>query len=560
MMGDPLNCYLDFLKEKGYMVDALSDSSFSIELSIQGQTLVVECELPDFFPYEFPIIRLPNVSLQTCIGIPHLLRDDTLCLFNEADARPNFLRPFELVLATIHKAEEVIVGGLEGNQQNAFEDEILNYWQKNDEYCIHLFSDLGEEATSICLSKSKDSGKGVFIATKTSADNITIYKKATLKDRPNVIEYGLYIPLTSGFTSYEVRTEKKMWSALDDRVSKKDKKTICQVASRTSSKRHLFYIVSFLDANKERVFVGWRGRTLSKVDGFRRGHISPFLYWKLQKEDDIAIQRASVTLCTQARLFTRGSYGYGFRFRSATVIGCGSVGSYLCSMLASMGADSFLLVDNESLSVDNIARHLCGYDMVGLPKTFAVKWRLEKNNPNICCTEYTENAYSAIKAHLNEINQYEALFVAVGDLPLEAYIINLGKQNLITIPTIITWVEPKGYAAHMVYISQYDNAFENLICLDTMCYKRSVLKTTSALIEHDAGCQSGYVPYSGLNVQNYLSECLHKLSRIRTEESLQGNYHFTWVGELSEARRNNIPINPEFSDAQDFSMCIKRFE
>ena len=560
MMGDPLNCYLDFLKEKGYMVDALSDSSFSIELSIQGQTLVVECELPDFFPYEFPIIRLPNVSLQTCIGIPHLLRDDTLCLFNEADARPNFLRPFELVLATIHKAEEVIVGGLEGNQQNAFEDEILNYWQKNDEYCIHLFSDLGEEATSICLSKSKDSGKGVFIATKTSADNITIYKKATLKDRPNVIEYGLYIPLTSGFTSYEVRTEKKMWSALDDRVSKKDKKTICQGASRTSSKRHLFYIVSFLDANKERVFVGWRGRTLSKVDGFRRGHISPFLYWKLQKEDDIAIQRASVTLCTQARLFTRGSYGYGFRFRSATVIGCGSVGSYLCSMLASMGADSFLLVDNESLSVDNIARHLCGYDMVGLPKTFAVKWRLEKNNPNICCTEYTENAYSAIKAHLSEINQYEALFVAVGDLPLEAYIINLGKQNLITIPTIITWVEPKGYAAHMVYISQYDNAFENLICLDTMCYKRSVLKTTSALIEHDAGCQSGYVPYSGLNVQNYLSECLHKLSRIRTEESLQGIYHFTWVGELSEARRNNIPINPEFSDAQDFSMCIKRFE
>lgn len=560
MMGDPLNCYLDYLTEKGYLVDALSDSSFSIELSIQGQTLVVECELPDFFPYEFPIIRLPNASLQKCIGIPHLLRDDTLCLFNEADARPNFLKPYELVLSTIQKAEEVLASGLAGEQQESFEDEILYYWRKNDEYRIHLFSDLGEEVTSFCLSKSKDSGKGVFIATKTSADNIAIYKRATLKDCADVIEYGLYIPLTSGFTSYEVRTEKKMWSAIEDRVLEKDKKIICQVVSRANSNRHLFYIVSFLDANKERVFVGWRGRTLSKVDGFRRGHISPFLYWKLHKEDDIAIQRASVTLCTQARLFTRGSYGYSFRFKSAAVIGCGSVGSYLCSMLASMGADSFLLVDNESLSVDNIARHLCGYDMVGLPKTFAVKWRLEKNNPNICCTEYTENAYSAIKAHLSEINQYEALFVAVGDLPLEAYIINLGKQNLITIPTIITWVEPKGYAAHMVYISQYDNAFENLICLDTMCYKRAVLKYTSELIEHDAGCQSGYVPYSGLNVQNYLSECLHKLSRIRAEESLQGNYHFTWVGELSEARRNNIPINPAFSDSQDFSMYIKRFE
>lgn len=560
MMGDPLNCYLDFLQEKGYRVEALSDSSFSVELVVQGQTLVVECELPSFFPYEFPTIRLPEASWQKCIGIPHLLRDDTLCLFNEADARPNFLKPYELVLSTIQKAEEVLASGLAGEQQESFEAEILNYWRDNDEYRIHLFSDLGEEVTSICLSKSKSGGKGEYIATITGAANEAIFKKATLKDSANIIEVGLYIPLAAGFATHEVRTEKMMWSAIEDRISEENKKAINKLFSRTNSNKQLFYIVSFPDANQERVFIGWRGRTLSKVDGFRRGHISPFLYWKLQKEDDIAIQRASVTLCTQARLFTRGSYGYAFRFRSAAVIGCGSVGSHLCSMLASMGADSFLLVDNESLSIDNIARHLCGYDMVSLPKTFAVKWRLEKNNPNICCTEYTENAYSAIEAHLNEINQYEALFVAVGDLPLEAFIVNLGKQGLIAIPTIITWVEPKGYAAHMIYISRYDNVLENLICLDTMCYQRAVLENTSELIEHDAGCQSGYVPYSGLNVQNYLSECLHKLSRIRAEESLQGNYHFTWIGELSEARRNSITINPDYSDAQDFSMIIKRFE
>ena len=228
MMGDPLNCYLDYLTEKGYLVDALSDSSFSIELSIQGQTLVVECELPDFFPYEFPIIRLPTASWQKCIGIPHLLRDDTLCLFNEADARPNFLKPYELVLSTVQKAEEVLARGLAGEQQESFEDEILNYWRKNDEYRIHLFSDLGEEVTSLCLSKSKSGGKGENIATITGAANDAILKKATLKDRADIIEFGLYIPLSTGFATHEVRTEKKMWSAIERRVSEENKKAICK--------------------------------------------------------------------------------------------------------------------------------------------------------------------------------------------------------------------------------------------------------------------------------------------------------------------------------------------
>jgi hypothetical protein len=41
---------------------------------------------------------------------------------------------------------------------------------------------------------------------------------------------------------------------------------------------------------------------------------------------------------------------------------------------------------------------------------------------------------------------------------------------------------------------------------------------------------------------------------------MNGNYHIIWVGELSEARRNNIAIHPNFETEKDFSLIIKRID
>ena len=366
--------------------------------------------------------------------------------------------------------------------------------------------------------------------------------------------------MQNGFAAHDVSTEKTIWAAIAKRISSQNNKKICTEVSSMNPNAHHFYIVSFPDNNGNRIYIAWRGGIMSKIDGFREGHASPFLYWYLQKEDGKTIDRATVTLCMQTRLFSRGSYGYQFRFQSIALVGCGAVGSNLCAMLASMGTTKYILIDKEVLTIENIARHICGYSRVGYPKSFSLKWELQQNNPNISCSDYFEDAFSEVLKQASEINQCDLLFVSVGDLPVEAYILKLAQQGCITVPIVITWVEPRCYAAHMVYISHADNAFENLVDFNTMMYKNTVINQPSLFIEHEPGCQNGYIPYSGLDVQNFLSECLHVLSRICSDDTMNGNYHFIWVGELSEARRNNIAIHPNFETEKDFSLIIKRID
>ena len=560
MTEDQLNNYLQFLSENEFIVTKKSCSAFTAQLNVLGQKVTVDCELPEFFPYVFPIVRLSEESRKTFRGIPHIIKDNSLCLFNSADAQPNFLAPRELILSTLRKAEEVLRKGQSGENEDDFQVEILNYWGKDNRYDIRFFSPLPSNPSRIYVSYAKDSFQPFYIATTNKSDNESLFKHISYKDLETTPEKGIFIPLTSGFSSHDVSTEKKMWSVIEQRTSTQTKRKI--IAELSSIDPHIqhFFIVSFPDQNQDNVLVAWRGSSMSRLDGFRRGHISPFLYWNMQQETGAQIIKASVTPCMQPHLFYRGSYGYEFRFRSAAIVGCGSVGSHLAKMLSSMGTDKFLLIDKETLEVNNIARHVCGFSEVGLPKACALKLHLEQQNPNVYCDVYQQDAFSEVKRRSEEINQCDALFIAVGELPLEAYILNLAIQGIITVPIVITWVEPRCYAAHLVYIKQYECAFEKLVCRETMTYRDSVICDASEFVLHESGCQSGFVPYSGLDVQNYLSVCLHMLSRIGHQDSIQGNYHMIWIGELSEARRNKITINPDYSNSKDYSVFLKRFD
>lgn len=559
MMEDLHESVIQFLDSQGYKAEALldSDTIFSVDLSIDGTAITIECELPEFFPYEFPIVRLSEESIQKCEGIPHRIQGNSLCLFNSADAFPNFLKPLDLVLCTIKKAETVLRAGFLGENQGDFENEVLEYWGKNNLFDIHLFSDLESMVSKLFLLRTDDN---TYIAATSKEEAGSFYRRIKYKDPPDNYELGLYIPLTRGFSAHDVNSEKKMWSAIRNRISSQEKKRIDAEISKIGTQTHIFFIVSFLDSNCERVCLTWRGSPITHVDGFRTGHISPFLFWNLQKDNNSVMCKGQVSLCVQSRLYRRGSFGYEYRLKSAAIVGCGSVGSHLCTLLASMGTARYLLIDDEKLAVENIARHVCGYKMIGMSKTSALKWYLESANPNVTCEALYKNAFNVVQHYTQQINGYEALFLSVGELPLEAFVLDLGRKGSISVPTIITWVEPMCYAAHMVYISRYDFPLDNLIDLNSMRYKYSVIENSSDFVKHEAGCQSGYVPYSGLDIQNYLSESLHVLSRLHAEQSLHGNYHLIWIGELSAARRNAAIINTDFRDVQDFSMIIKRFD
>jgi molybdopterin/thiamine biosynthesis adenylyltransferase len=65
----------------------------------------------------------------------------------------------------------------------------------------------------------------------------------------------------------------------------------------------------------------------------------------------------------------------------ALICGCGSVGSLVALELARSGVGSFLLIDQDILSIENLCRHQCGISDVGRHKVNAVADKIKLINP-----------------------------------------------------------------------------------------------------------------------------------------------------------------------------------
>src|SRR5699024_7868808 len=65
------------------------------------------------------------------------------------------------------------------------------------------------------------------------------------------------------------------------------------------------------------------------------------------------------------------------------LIGCGSIGSYMCNELVKAGIENIIVVDIDLLKAENIYRHFLGMEYVGQYKADALCRYFSKNIPNL---------------------------------------------------------------------------------------------------------------------------------------------------------------------------------
>lgn len=126
------------------------------------------------------------------------------------------------------------------------------------------------------------------------------------------------------------------------------------------------------------------------------------------------------------------------------------------------GTEKFVLVDNETIGFENIARHACGYRGVGIPKTISLGVMLQADNPNIMFDSYIENAHAFVEKKWDVINECDVLFVAVADFSIEHHVNKLVADGQITIPVVILWVEPYCLGGHALYIKKPQDLFDGV--------------------------------------------------------------------------------------------------
>jgi len=234
---------------------------------------------------------------------------------------------------------------------------------------------------------------------------------------------------------------------------------------------------------------------------------------------------------SNSRLYKRGGNSMNVNVhkkrKKIAIVGCGSVGAALAHKLVKVGCNDLVLFDPETLSSDNIARHLLGMEYLEQNKAIALQTYLEKQflDINIIAVD------NKVEDSFDELNKCDLILTALGSDAnhIEEKIIKDAIRDKIK-PVISCWFEATACIGHALLFDSTCNSevfnmnklFNEIMLLDE--------ETTSAFVKSDVGCNSNYMPYTYLNANLHLNHFANMITKYLMDEKIKT--HWVSVGEI----------------------------
>ena len=134
--------------------------------------------------------------------------------------------------------------------------------------------------------------------------------------------------------------------------------------------------------------------------------------------------------------------------KKVAIIGCGSSGSVIAEEFVKSGVLELILIDDDYLNVENVIRHTCSLEDVGLKKTHALKNKLQRINPFIK-VDCINTKIITIPSHVSEkIKSVDVIVNATAEIE---EVINEFCW-LYKIPSLHSKVYPMGYGGEIIRI------------------------------------------------------------------------------------------------------------
>ncbi len=135
----------------------------------------------------------------------------------------------------------------------------------------------------------------------------------------------------------------------------------------------------------------------------------------------------------------------------------------------------------------------------------------------------------------------------------------LNGKNLsdfkINVPIIMLWVEPYALCGHALILNKPQDIYSEFFNVN-LEFKDCVILNASELYKRESGCQSTYVPYSGLDIKIFVNSFVQRLVSKRFD--VNKNYHYIWFGNLSKCKEFNAVTDERWKDFDNGSEYIER--
>ena len=508
----------------------------------KAEDIEVYIRFPKDFPYSMPCVIIPDDRFKY---LPHIsVKTRKLCLYEDSVVydEDNFEG---LIRDNIDRTRRWIENYYGRDNSDEYTKEILNYWNEqydgennvNDHW--FLLGDIPTETREmtgvVFVDKSLNDGS-TFVTSVVASDKddktlASLKIRHKTKDSSVLYIASFQIPYVPPFcmTGQEVI----------DRISDdEDRKTFKKYLNHFRNVNVLFPIglnyavggISIQDLKVNR-------------NGYRKGALTPFKVLTSFENKNKKLDRLHISVYSDQRIAERTA-GAMMMERRLLVAGLGSIGSNLCYFLNGYNNATFTLTDRDWLTINNIGRHLLGFEYINQHKSFAVAQYIQQYRPDRKVQALLRNLEELKE---EEINKASALFVCTGDIMSEKWLFSQMAEGNIRKPAFILWLEPYGISGIMIYVNPEDeesvkrlreNAKDSFMnyCL----IKRKEYEDGEKLMKHDAGCNGSYSPYSANDVSMFLSSMFPIIDKLLEKPSESKCYR--WVGNTNIAIEQGINL------------------
>ena len=497
---------------------------------------------PNDFPYSMPYMIIQDERFRY---LPHIsIQSRKLCLYEDGEVYD--AENIEgLIRESISKTRRWVEYYYGRDNSLEYAKEIKNYWNERyeEETSIDdswiLFGDIPVETCEMFgmsyANKNLKNGKAHVINVVASRDDNEALKyiKCQYKvyEVPVLYLVSLKIPDAPPF----YMTGQEIINRISD---DNDKRILKKILNRYGKVNVLFSIG--LDYALGGVYI--HGLKVTK-NGFRKGTLTPFKVLTSFENKNKKFERLYVSIYSSHRIAERTA-GEMMDEKHFLIAGLGSIGSNLCYYLNGYNNVTFSLTDRDWLTIDNIGRHLLGFEYINQHKSYAVAHYLQQYRPDRGVEVLSKNLQ---QLKVDEINRSSAVFVCTGDVMSEKWLLMKMTEGFITRPAFILWLEPYGISGIMIYVNPEDIESVKRLkekandCFNEFCLiSKEEYINGEKLTQRDVGCNGSYALYSANDVTMFLSAMFPIIDKLLEQPTESKCYR--WVGNIKIAIEKSIRL------------------
>jgi molybdopterin/thiamine biosynthesis adenylyltransferase len=238
------------------------------------------------------------------------------------------------------------------------------------------------------------------------------------------------------------------------------------------------------------------------------------------------------------------------------IVGCGAVGSQIAVASAASGARSLVLIDGQSLVVENTYRHALGNSDVGIPKVIALQKHIGCRFPHTHVDATASRLESALDKQPDLLSNVDFMIVALGDETIERRLNQiLGASTM----RIHTWIEPSGLGGHCLLVpgNEHKGCYECMFAHDidlgignmaSLCARGQQFRRTIG------GCAGTFTPFGYADTLEAAARTTRMLIDAVTGTSVQHKL-VSWIGDEREYLHRGLLLSKRGE-----ALCASRVE